>query len=51
MDNNKEGEITQIKKRLEYLITTDEISDSEKVAIVNIALMTIKKCEVEREVQ
>lgn len=51
MDSSKEKELAEIKRRLDYLITTNEISDSEKVAILKNALGIIARSEVEGEVQ
>lgn len=51
MESNKERELAEIKRRLDYLITTDGISDSEKVAILKNALEIIEKSKVEGEVQ
>jgi hypothetical protein len=51
MDGNKDIELAEIKRRLDYLMTTDEISDSEKVAILKNALKIIAKSEFEEEAQ
>jgi|688.fasta_scaffold1170838_2 hypothetical protein len=51
MDSDKEKELAEIKRRLDYLITTDEISDSEKVAILKNALEIIENSKGEMEVQ
>jgi hypothetical protein len=34
----KEDEIAEIQRRIEYLITTDQLSDSKKVSILKEAL-------------
>jgi len=41
----KQKEIEEIQRRIEYLINTDQISDSEKVAIASKALKIIEQSE------
>ena len=51
MDNQKDSEIAEIKRRLDYLVATDEITDSMKIDILKNALEIIETGELEREVQ
>ena len=44
-DSEKQKEIEEIQRRIEYLINTDQISDSEKLAIANKALKIIELSE------
>ena len=48
-DKEKQEMIREIRRRIEYLVSTDEISDDEKVAIarnaLNILDSGIRDCE------
>lgn len=44
-DSEKQKEIEEIQRRIEYLINTDQISGSEKLAIANKALKIIELSE------
>ena len=44
-DNKKREEIEEIQRRIDYLITTDDISDSEKNDIAAKILEIIQQCE------
>ena len=48
-DNEKEGEIEEIQRKMEYLRNTDRISLAEKIAITKRTLLVIEKSEAERE--
>jgi hypothetical protein len=47
-DKEKEELIEEIRKRIRYLVSTNEISDSEKVTIVRNALNLIENGEKEK---
>jgi hypothetical protein len=49
MNNNIEKDIEEIKKRMEYLKSTDQISITEKIAIVKRALKIIDESKSEKE--
>jgi lipopolysaccharide biosynthesis protein len=42
-DKTKAEEIAEIKRRIEYLKNTDQLSDSQKVSIVQRALEIIEE--------
>jgi hypothetical protein len=42
-DKTKAKEVAELKKRIEYLIVTDQISDDEKLEIVQKALKIIEE--------
>ena len=48
---NRKHEIEEIKRRIEYLVSTDKISISEKIAIAKRALEIIEKDKVEKGIQ
>ena len=50
-DSEKEKEIEEIKRRIDYLVNTDEISISDKIAIAKKALQVIEDSETEKAVQ
>ena len=50
-DSEKEKEIEEIKRRIDYLVNTDEISISDKIAIAKKALQVIEDNETEKAVQ
>jgi len=46
---NSAEEIEEIKRRIDYLVRTDQISVSDKIAIAKKALEIIEKSETEKE--
>ncbi len=46
---NSAEEIEEIKRRIDYLVRTDQISVSDKIAIAKKALEIIEKSEAEKE--
>ena len=50
-DSEKEKEIEEIKRRIDYLINTEEISISDKIAIAKKALQVIEDNKTEKAVQ
>jgi len=46
---NSAEEIEEIKRRIDYLVRTDQISVSDKIAIAKKALEIIEKSETDRE--
>lgn len=48
-DNEKKVIIEEIQRRIEYLIHTDEISDTEKVVIARNVLNLIENGEREKK--
>ena len=48
-ESDKQKEIAEIQRRMEYLRNTDQIAISEKIAITKKALEIIEKSESENE--
>ena len=51
MSKDEEKELVEIKRRLDYLLTTDEISDSEKIVILKNALEIIENSDAKGKLQ
>lgn len=50
-DSQKARESEEIKRRIDYLINTDEISAPDKIAIAMKALKIVEESKMEKEVQ
>jgi hypothetical protein len=48
-DKQKQELIEEIRRRIEYLVSTDEISDDEKVAIARNALNILDSGDLTKE--
>ena len=48
-DSEKTKEVEEIRRRIDYLINTDQISDMEKIVIAKKALEIIEKSKEAKE--
>lgn len=47
-DKNKNVEVKELRQRIQYLIETDKIPDSDKLALALRALEIVKQTKVQR---